>query len=298
MPRRKDIWRCALVDRPMPDVLMQGLGGAAIRWLPEQPAFTFLADPFAIDVDGCRHVFAEYYDYRTRHGVIHVLTLDQDGTVIRQQPCLAEPWHLSYPQVFAAEGELWMLPEAHRSGRLTLYRAENFPMKWARYCEITLDCVPVDASVLRYRGKWWMFYAPATTRASKISHLHVAFADRLAGPWHPHKGNPVRQDVASSRPGGTPVVHEGAILLPVQDCTRTYGGAIRALRIEQLSETTFAASVGAPITPLPGFAPYCDGLHTMSACGPVTMIDAKRIDRSVQGLLLDIRRATGLTGRE
>lgn len=191
-----------------------------------------------------------------------------------------------------------MLPEAHRSGQLTLYRAENFPTQWVRHCEIKLDCVPVDASVLRHQGKWWMFYSPATTRASKINHLHVAFAGQLGGPWHSHMLNPVHRDAASSRPGGTPIEHEGAILLPVQDCSCTYGGAIRALRIEQLSETAFAASVGSPISPLPDFAPCNEGLHTMSACGPVTMINTKRIDRSFKGLLLDFRRGLGMTARE
>ena len=88
MPRRKDIWRCAIVERKIADVLTQGLSGAAVHWLPEQPDFTFRADPFSITVDGRAHVFVEQYDYRTRHGVIEALTLDADGIILSRQRCL------------------------------------------------------------------------------------------------------------------------------------------------------------------------------------------------------------------
>ena len=40
----------------------------------------------------------------------------------------------------------------------------------------------------------------------------------------------------SSRPGGTPFRRDDALFLPVQDCSRTYGGAIRLLRIDALAD--------------------------------------------------------------
>lgn len=277
----------------MADILARGLAGAKIRWFPRQPAFTFLADPFGIEVNGVRYVFAEAYDYRTRHGVIDVFTLAPDGAISERARCLQELWHLSYPQVFAAEGEIWMLPEAHRSNRLTLYRATQFPLAWAAECEITLDCVPVDATILHHQGRWWLFYCPATTKQTRVGHLHVAFAHALCGPWHPHPGNPVRIDPATSRPGGTPIVVDGRILMPVQDCTDTYGGALRTLTITTLNETAFAATAGPALRPRADFAPYDDGLHTMTAFGQQTLIDAKQIDRSLAGLVLDLKRSLG-----
>lgn len=33
------------------------------------------------------------------------------------------------------------------------------------------------------------------------------------------------------------------------------------------------------------FAPYCDGQHTLSSAGPVSLIDVKRIDRSPRARL-------------
>lgn len=294
MPRRKDIWRCGLIASPIPSIVTEGQIAGPVTWLTEEPSFQFLADPFGWwREDGLLDVFVEHYDYRTRHGTIQALTFDSALQLVDRRSCLSEPWHLSYPQVFAGEGAVWMLPEAHRSGRLTLYRAHGELTDWRPECTIPLDCVPVDATILRREGRWWLFYSPATSKMTKIAHLHVAWADRLCGPWTPHPGNPVRVDRRSARPGGTPVVIGERIMLPVQDCTATYGGAIRPLWIDTLDDARFEAQVGEALA-LPNTAgAYRDGMHTLSACGDITLFDVKRVDTSLHGLVLDVRRMLG-----
>jgi hypothetical protein len=293
VPRRKDIWRCGIVPATAESIVRASRIDAPVRWFAEEPDFTFLADPFGWwQADGL-HVFAEAYDYRTRHGRIEKLHFGHDLNLIDRRPCLSEPWHLSYPQVFAGEGTVWMLPEACRSGTLTLYRDHGGLVDWRAACRIRLDCIPVDASILRHRDRWWLFYSPATSKATRLGHLHVAHADRLGGPWTPHPGNPVRIDRRSARPGGTALAIGDRIMLPVQDCAATYGGAIRPLWIDRLDEAGFTATAGEPLS-LPGDAgAYRAGMHTLSACGPVTLIDVKRIDRSLRGLALDLRRRLG-----
>jgi hypothetical protein len=119
--------------------------------------------------------------------------------------------------------------------------------------------------------------------------LHAAWAERLEGPWHPLRANPIRQDMAGGRPGGTPFVADGHLCLPVQDCSRTYGGAIRILRFNRLSPEGAETELGSPIG-APGNTAYREGMHTLAGCGPVTLIDAKKIDRSGRGWLIDLRR--------
>ena len=132
MPLRHDIWRVGVVAAPIAELLVSGaIGRREIAWLPfEARDFAFLADPFGLWRDGKLHLFAEAYDYRTRHGRIDLLILDEGFAVADRRTVLVEPWHLSYPFVFEGDGETWMLPEAHRSGRLTLYRAAAFPDRW------------------------------------------------------------------------------------------------------------------------------------------------------------------------
>jgi hypothetical protein len=286
----KDMWRVGLVRAPMVDLLTPGaLTEHLVSWIPDPGPLCFLADPMGVWRDGRLYVFAEIYDYRDRVGAIEVLTFDADLNLLSREPALKEPWHLSYPFLIEEDGETYMLPEAHKSGRLTLYRAEAFPTKWTPVGAIELDQVAIDATPVFHDGRWWLFYTPATTKAEKVSALHVAWADRITGPWTPHPGNPVRFDRSSSRPGGTPIIVDGAIVLPMQDCRRTYGGAIRALRVTTLTPERFEAEAGEPITPPPSFGRLTDGLHTLSAAGPVTLIDAKRFEVSPRSLALDVR---------
>lgn len=290
---RRDIWRLGLVTAPIQVVVAAGgLEAFPIRWAPPGRSLTFLADPFGLWRDGILNVFAEAYDYRTRCGTIVVQRYDADLRLLDQQTVLSEPWHLSYPFVFEADGETWMLPEAHRSGTLSLYRAKTFPDAWEKVASFALDTPAIDATPFRRDGRWWLAYAPSGSQAMKQSHLHLAFADRLTGPWTPHPGNPVRVDRASSRPGGTPFEDgDGALILPVQDCTATYGGAVRPLKILELSPQSFRAETGPAIAPPAQAAPFLAGLHTLSACGSLTLLDVKRLDRSLGGLAVELGQA-------
>ncbi|WP_419815785.1 glucosamine inositolphosphorylceramide transferase family protein [Glacieibacterium sp.] len=294
MALRKDIWRPAIVEATIAEIVRRGgVEGLPIHWLPPMGSFQFLADPFGLWRDGWLYVFVEAYDYRVRIGTVEVLVYDADYRLIERHPVLAEPWHLSYPQVFEAEGETWMLPEAHRSGRLTLYRAIDFPTRWEPAQVIELGHPAVDATPVFHDGVWWLFYTSTGTEAEKMGALNIAFAERLGGPWRAHSAKPVRTDVAGGRPGGTAFVMDGRLVLPVQDCSATYGGAIRALTIERLTPSQFEATLGPRIVAPAGFAPYVEGLHTLAAAGQVTLIDAKRTELSAQGLGIEIRREAG-----
>ncbi|USI73146.1 glucosamine inositolphosphorylceramide transferase family protein [Sphingomonas morindae] len=268
----RDIWRVGVIDAPIDAVVRAGgLADFAWRLLPPEPGMCFLADPFALVRDGVRHVFAERYDYRDRHGVIDWLRLE-GGHVAERATVLRTPWHLSYPFVFEAEGAIWMLPEAYRSGRLTLYRAVEFPRRWEAAAEIALDAVAVDPTLFFENGLWWLFYTPALT-----DRLHCAFAEALTGPWRPHPGNPIRSGAEGARPGGTPLRLDGQWVLPVQDCVRTYGAAIRPLRLTRLDTDRIETDLGAPLAVPPALAPYRRGFHTLAAMGDQTLFDAKRI---------------------
>jgi hypothetical protein len=284
MPVKKDIWRIGAVRAPAAEILRSGLTGRDVTWLCDMPPLTFLADPFGVWRGERLYVFAEAYDYRDRHGVIDVLTFDASLRLLERREVLREPWHLSYPFIVETNGETYMMPEAFRSGCVSLYRAVEFPHSWRLVRRITLDEAPIDATPVFHNGVWWMFYTPATTREAKVSALHVAFAPNLEGPWTPHPKNPVRIDASSSRPGGTPVVSGDTLVIPMQDCRATYGGAIRPLTVTTLTPTDFEAVPGAVLT-----APGADGFHTVAGVGALTLIDTKRFHLSAASLALDVR---------
>lgn len=128
MGLRKDIWHVGIVNSPLQHILAQGtLEGLPVVWTPPMRRFCFRADPFGLWRDDRLYVFVEDYDYRVRVGSIDVLIYDKSLHLLEQRKVLQTPWHLSYPYVFEADGHTWMLPEAFRSGKLTLYRCKHFP---------------------------------------------------------------------------------------------------------------------------------------------------------------------------
>ncbi|MDB5685508.1 MAG: formyl transferase [Rhizorhabdus sp.] len=289
---KTDIWRIGLLQRPTADIFADGsIAGLVPTWMPAGRPFTYLADPFAIRRDDRLYLFAETYDYRTRIGGIDVLTLDNDFNMLDHRPCLRQPWHLSYPFLIESGGETYMLPEAHKSGDLLLYRATRFPFGWEAVASIPLDSPAIDPSPIFFEGYWWMFYAPSTDLAARMGVMHVAFAEHLTGPWRPHPLNPLRRDMAGARPGGTPVVVDGKLIVPLQDCSQTYGGAVKLLKIERLTPSAFEADICATISAPASFAPYIEGLHTLSHCGDLTFFDAKRISRSPRKWAINVARA-------
>jgi hypothetical protein len=152
---------------------------------------------------------------------------------------LERPWHLSYPQVFAQDGDIWMLPEASASGALTLYRCRTFPDRWEAAATLLHEAVH-DATHFARGGRLWITAATAGWQASSWDTLALYSAERLAGPWLPHAANPVLTDVAAARPAGVPFVTEGRLVRPVQDCSGGYGSALGLVEVTRLDDEAFA----------------------------------------------------------
>lgn len=295
-----DIWRCGFIRRSLQDVVAAArIDARDVTWLPACEPFKFIADPFGIEREGVVTVFAEAFDYRVRRGEIHFYQYDAADRLIRQGIALAEPFHLSYPSLIEDGGELYMLPEGYKSGGLTLYRCVRFPDQWEPVQRLG-NVAAIDATVVKHGERWWMFYAVQGPDDQAMRELHVAWAPDLKGPWAAHAENPVRSGFKTSRPGGTAFHHEGALHLPVQDCTTTYGKAISLLRIAELTPETFKADEVWRLEPGLLLKDFGDGLHTLSGHGEVTCIDVKGIRRSsAEGWVrtqYKLRRLLGLNG--
>lgn len=295
---RTDLWRVGIVRAPMAAILAAGsLDGFETAWLPAEGSLRFMADPFGLWQGGLLHIFVETYDYRTRHGAIEVLILDEKLDLLLRRPVLREPWHLSYPFVFEAEGAIWMLPEAHKSGRLRLYRAIEFPWRWEVEERFIFPEAAIDATPVRTGEGWWIFYTPPGPKPWRTSALKLAQADSLFGPWKLPEEAPILLDRGGARMGGTPLWQGDRLLLPTQDCRKTYGGAIAIRELRDPGDPARLITKGPHIAVPAAFRPYVDGLHTLSAAGPVTLVDAKRTVRSFHHL--GIRIAQGLSsGRQ
>lgn len=297
-PKPTELWHVGLVHAPIASALNPAqFVQARTMWLPHPRPFCFVADPFAVrEAGGGTTVYVEALDYRTKRGEIHFYAYDNALQLKQQGVALRAKHHLSYPFLVQHEGTLYMLPEAHRSGKLTLYKNTGSPDAWEE-ARTLLHQPAIDASPVFYDGLWWLFYAlPSVAGGNKhraLSEMHLAFSESLCGPWREHPQTPVRTGRASSRMGGTPFVHQGILHLPVQECETAYGTAVRLLKVTTLTPERFVAEEVARLAPEGVCEGYGDGLHTLSAClgaPECTLIDVKRLDANPKRGLIDMQR--------
>lgn len=283
-----DIWAVGVVKAPIADFLRAPLPQETV-WLEPDKSYTYLADPHGVWHEGKLYVFVEAVDYRIKKGILDCFVLDEGLNVLERIAVVEHKTHLSYPFVLKDAGEIYMIPESSRSGETWLYKATDFPRGWEKVHQILQDTPMIDASFIKHNDAWWVFYALPGAENRACRELHVAYAESLSGPWIKHEGNPVSDDLKLSRPGGRPFIHEDKIHLPVQDCSVRYGGSINILRIDALSEERYAASFVQSI--MPEFhEKYKDGLHTLSGCEGVTLIDCKYLENSPRRNLINWQR--------
>lgn len=292
---RSDFWQVGLLAAPITALLDPATSGSwpgLTTWLPDPGPWRYLADPFGLRRGDTTHVFVEAFDYRTKHAVIehHEFgpRLDWRGQAV----VLSRPFHLSYPYLIEDGGEVFMIPECHRAGEIALYRAREFPRDWVRETALLPDVPGAEASVIKHGGYWWMFFAIVGPKARDQRELHVAYAQSLTGPWRLHPQNPILDDRSGARPGGTPFLSpDGALVLPVQDCSRTYGGALRFLQFTELTPDSLSFEHLVPRLTGDLFSTtHTEGCHTLAQCGDLTLVDTKRIVRSWSRHAVDLRR--------
>lgn len=269
---KRDLYNVGLVQAPIHYFLDQKWR-PEIHWLPEQSrGGVFLADPFGIEFNNKQYILCEYFDYREPKGRIVGAEIRDQMHVGDLRDAIVTPCHISYPFLFTHEQNVFCIPETSRADEVALFKMEEMPCKWKKESVLLNGIRALDPSIIQYDGRWWLFYGD---RRTNHANLYVSYADSLYGPWFPHAKQPVKVDLASSRPGGTPFIHMGKLYRPAQDCTTVYGGRIVINEVVALSPDAFEEKVVAVVEPDEN-GPYPNGLHTLSALGNMTLIDSKR----------------------
>ena len=250
---------------------MQRLDGVPFTVLPDDGR-RFYADPFVLAHEGKHHLFVEEYPYALGRGVISVATLQPDGRFDTPRVVLEAPHHLSYPQIFALGGDVFMLPESGGAKELVLYRAERFPDRWVRDTVLIAGRDVNDATLLEHDGRYWLFATERQPYGSASDTMVVFHAETLRGPWLPHPDNPVAIDLTATRPGGAVIRRAtGEIVLPVQDGRGGYGSGLGLMTLRELSLDR--VSFDAPRAIAAGPAWPGRGIHTLNRAGDIEAVD-------------------------
>jgi hypothetical protein len=264
-------WNIGVAHAPI-GAFLQPNARPLVSWFPPTKRGKFLADPFAVVRDGTTYILCEEFDYAANKGRIVSFELTDWLHPSGPKVAIELPTHISYPYLIEYQGAIYCTPETHQAREIALYKAEEFPHQWIRIASLISDFSGLDATIFQYEGRWWLTCA---CKDADLAQLFVWYAWDLLGPWTPHAGNPVKTDIRSSRPAGTPFMHDGYLHRPAQDCSRSYGGGIVLNRVTRLTPTEFEEEPVTVIEPYEN-GPYRDGIHTVSAAGDVTIIDGLR----------------------
>lgn len=219
------------------------IGRAAGKWprpritaddVTDVPA-RFVADPFLWPApEGGWLLFFEILNAANERGEIG-LSFSPDGrTWTYRGVVLREPFHLSYPLVFAWDGAHYMLPETYQDGAIQLYRADPFPETWRPIARLVEEPL-VDSTLFRHDGRWWLFGSTTDNRR-----LHLYHAEHLETGWVEHPASPVlRNDRVRARMGGRVFEKDGRLFRVAQDCLPRYGFQVRLLEIQTLTTDTY-----------------------------------------------------------
>ncbi|MNX78991.1 hypothetical protein D3C86_1106040 [compost metagenome] len=211
-------------------------------------------------------------DQHTGKGHISVIMLDENGQSSgKPSKALIQPFHLSFPNVFKREGQYYMMPEQSSSGRLSIYKAVQFPHVWVEEMVMIEGMNILDPLWLFHEGKYWLFFNKIEEyEYDNNERLYIYYSDSLfSNDWKPHKKNPVIIDMHKARNAGQIYSKEGELYRPSQNCGATYGSEIMINRIVKLSEEEYEEE---SVEQLSRYNKYY-GMHTFNGDEQLQVID-------------------------
>ena len=108
------------------------------------------------------------------------------------------------------------------------------------------------------------------TQLAQWSDLHSQC--QAEAKWKPHPKNPVKTDIRSARPAGTPFLHKGNWYRPSMDYAEKIEGRIFINKVLKLSKTEYEEIPVKVIDPYTDTR-FSDKIHTLCEAGEYTIID-------------------------
>ncbi|MCB0713959.1 MAG: hypothetical protein KDD67_16660 [Ignavibacteriae bacterium] len=270
-----DLWNIGVVEAPIEEFL-KSEKPEPVKWFPLQGKERFVADPFWLKSSGGSQgkrtlLYEEFFYRRGKGSILRAEYLDGGFTAERE--VISATHHLSYPFLFEWDGETYMIPETWEAGEVALYRATAFPESWEKVSVLIPNFAGVDSTIINYNGYFWVY--TVDKKDGPHYNLKLFFAKDIAGEWHPHPQNPVKTDIRSVRPAGTPFLYEGELYRPAMDYSEKIEGRIQINRVIELTTTTYREEVVQIVNPYVN-SEFPDKIHTLCAGEGETLIDGCR----------------------
>ncbi|OQP45022.1 hypothetical protein A4H97_33205 [Niastella yeongjuensis] len=266
---KTEFWKTGLLKKNVDPISTGQINESNITWVTAKDRLSYLADPFVYSLQGKEYVLAEEYSYKKQQAHITRFAVDAPE---KQEICIEEPFHLSYPYIFEnIDGAIYCLPETASDNSVRLYLLDPTANTFLFKRQLLQNFPAIDPTLFYFNNTYWLF----CTRDEECfnTHLYLFHADTLDGPFRSHPKNPIVSDIHCARPGGGVLVRNGKLIRPAQDCSKTYGWKLKFMEVTQLSTTDYAEKEISEITPEQ--FNHVRGLHNISVSDALTVIDAK-----------------------
>ena len=198
----------------------------------------YLADPFPVNFNGIEYLFVEEFDKKKNKG--RIVWISQSESGIQIHPVIEEDWHLSYPFLWEEKDQFFMIPESSEAGKIHLYKAIEFPLKWENQV-VLFEHEGYDPTMVKKDGIYWLFITQKAHPACwPFDELSLYWTDDLYKPqWNAHPQNPIVSDVRQARSAGRLFEKDGMWYRPAQDSGVRYGHQIRIQKIKKWSKLEY-----------------------------------------------------------
>ena len=228
------------------------------------PNNKYYADPILFEYNSHDYIFYEDYDYNK--GFISCVEIKKNGNISKPQTVLKRPYHISFPFVFHAHNNIYMIPETSNNRTIELYKCLEFPSKWQCLKIIKNKIWANDTIVFNHNNIWWMF--------TSIGNLHnhsIFYTNSVEDNWKAHPYN--HQKKLYGRAAGNIFHYKNKLLRPVQCGIPRYGYCLIFYEILELTPTSYKEVIYK--TFYPNWKKNLIGTHTFNMNDNFIIIDGK-----------------------
>lgn len=189
------------------------------------------ADPFPFIYQNKHYIFVEIMDKYTERGSIGVCCIE-DGCKVTE--IIREEFHMSYPNVFEWNDNIYMIPETYQAEQIRLYKCIEFPYKWQLDSILYQGSKVVDFSFYINQNNLYGIAYDIGTETWSNRYFVCDLCYQEMKEIFPEKIN-----VIDKRPGGNFILKGIDKYIPLQECQRCYGEYLHFVKVNQFNEDIF-----------------------------------------------------------
>ena len=206
------------------------------------PKNGFLADPFLLEKDAETYCFLEEYEYKRKKGKIAVYKYYKNK-FNKLGDAIDEKFHLSFPNIFWFENDLYMCPETSMEKKIIIYKCIDFPLKWKQECIALENSKYSDNLIFCWNGLWWLLTSVDPIKGESINQkieFNIYFnKSPIKGKWTKHKQNPIFVDSLLSRNAGMIFKENKVYRISQKHLFNTYGSGVQINEIIKLDQSNY-----------------------------------------------------------